>query len=150
MYSNRTCDPILDIYVLRAFQWYNELFNLMNFDPCNCSLKIWKSIGTPIPRVGAHLGVCGFIPSHPPTFSGAWDVTPGLHFWPTPLQALALITSLKLGSWHMVLLDGVANVFGVIARIVRTYSPTWARAFVQHNRDTWAGVGFGIDSKHLR
>jgi hypothetical protein len=31
----------------------------MSFDPCNCSLKIRKSIGTPIPKVGVHLGVWG-------------------------------------------------------------------------------------------
>ncbi len=29
----------------------------MNFDPYNRSLKIWESIGTPTPKVGAHLGV---------------------------------------------------------------------------------------------
>jgi hypothetical protein len=40
----------------------------MGFDPYNRSLKIWDSIRTPIPKVGAHLGVWGFIPSHIPTF----------------------------------------------------------------------------------
>jgi hypothetical protein len=29
----------------------------MGFDPCNYFLKIWKSTGTPTPKVGAHLGV---------------------------------------------------------------------------------------------
>ncbi len=29
--------------------------------------------------MGAHLGVWGFIPSHSPTLSGAWNVTPRLH-----------------------------------------------------------------------
>jgi hypothetical protein len=43
----------------------------MNFDPCNCLLKVLECIGTPIPKVGAHLGVCEFIPSHFPTFLGA-------------------------------------------------------------------------------
>jgi hypothetical protein len=47
----------LDIYVSRAFQWYKKLFNLMSFDPYNRLLKIQKSIGTPTPKVGAHLGV---------------------------------------------------------------------------------------------
>jgi len=55
--------PILDIYVSKAFQWYKKLFNLMNFDLWNYFLKIWKSIRIPIPKVGAHLGMCGFIPS---------------------------------------------------------------------------------------
>jgi len=63
-YSNGTCKCILNIYNPRAFQWYNELFNSMSFNPCNCSLKIWEFIVTPIPKVEAHLGVCGFISSH--------------------------------------------------------------------------------------
>jgi hypothetical protein len=29
----------------------------MNFDPCNCPLKIQESIKTPIPKVGTHLGM---------------------------------------------------------------------------------------------
>jgi hypothetical protein len=39
----------------------------MGFDLWNCSLKIWESIGTPIPKVEAHLEVCRFILSHSPT-----------------------------------------------------------------------------------
>jgi hypothetical protein len=39
----------------------------MSFDPRNRLLQIQKSIETPTPKVGAHLGVCGFIPSHFPT-----------------------------------------------------------------------------------
>jgi hypothetical protein len=47
-YPNRSWKPILDIYVSRDFQWYKELFNLMNFDPCNRLLKIRKSISVTI------------------------------------------------------------------------------------------------------
>ncbi len=54
---NGSCEPILDIYVLKAFQWCRELFDQIGFDPWNCSLKIWESIGTPTPKMGAHLGV---------------------------------------------------------------------------------------------
>jgi hypothetical protein len=61
-YPNGSCEPISNIYVPRAFRWYNELFNRMNVNPWNYSLKIWKSVGTPIPKVGAHLGVWRFIP----------------------------------------------------------------------------------------
>jgi hypothetical protein len=43
----------------------------MGFDPCNYSLKIRESIETPIPKVGAYLGVWGFIPSHTATLLGA-------------------------------------------------------------------------------
>jgi hypothetical protein len=42
----------------------------MNFDPYNRSLKIWDSIWFPTPKVGTHLGVLGFIPSHFPTLMG--------------------------------------------------------------------------------
>jgi hypothetical protein len=59
---NGSCEPILNIYVPRAFQKYKEIFNPMSFDPWNCPLKIWKSIGTPTPKVRVHLWVWGFIP----------------------------------------------------------------------------------------
>jgi len=47
-----------------------EIFNPRSFDPCNRILKIWEFIKTPTPKMGAHFGVCGFIPLHFPTFSG--------------------------------------------------------------------------------
>jgi hypothetical protein len=79
---NGSCKPTLDIYVPRDFQWYKELINPMGFDTCNCSLKIWKSIETPTPKMGAHLGVWVFIPSHSPALLGAWNVTPRLPLGP--------------------------------------------------------------------
>jgi hypothetical protein len=42
----------------------------MSFDPYNRYLKIRKAIGTPIPKVGTHLGMWGFIPSHSPALPG--------------------------------------------------------------------------------
>jgi hypothetical protein len=41
---NGSYEPILNIYVSIAFKWYEELFEPMGFDPCNCSMKIWESI----------------------------------------------------------------------------------------------------------
>ncbi len=38
--SNGRCEPILDIYVPRAFQWYKKLPKPLSFDPCSCPLKI--------------------------------------------------------------------------------------------------------------
>jgi len=61
---NGWCEPILDIYVSIAFQWYKKNFKPMNFNPCNCSLKIWESFGILTPQVGIALGVWGFILSH--------------------------------------------------------------------------------------
>ncbi len=100
--QNGSCKPILDIYVLRVFQWQKEIFNPMGFDPYNRSLKIQKSIRTPTPKVGVYLGVWGFIPSHSPTLPRAWDVTPGLPSWPASLQALVLVMSLRLKLEHII------------------------------------------------
>jgi hypothetical protein len=92
-HPNGSCEPILYIYVPRAFQWYKEHLNPIGFDLCNCPLIFLKSIGTSTPKVGTHLGVCKFILSHSPILLGAWDVTPGFPSWPAPLQALALVAS---------------------------------------------------------
>jgi hypothetical protein len=71
--------------------------------PCNpfalvASPKLGlRHIKTPTPKVGAHLGVWRFIPSHFLTLLGAWNVIPGLHSWSAPSQALALVASPRLG-----------------------------------------------------
>jgi hypothetical protein len=54
----------------------------------------------PTLKVGTHLGVEKFIPSHSPTFLGVWNVSPALHSWPAPSQAFVLVASPKLGLWH--------------------------------------------------
>ncbi len=97
---NGSCEPILNIYGPRTIQWYKELISLMGFEPCNCSLKIWESIATPTLKMGAHLGVWGFVPSRSPALPGAWNVTLGLPSWPAPLQALVLVASSRLGLWQ--------------------------------------------------
>jgi hypothetical protein len=63
-YPNGSCEPILDIYVLKVLECCKECFNLMSLGPYNFPLKIRQSIGTPTPRVGTHLGVWRFIPTH--------------------------------------------------------------------------------------
>ncbi len=65
---NEQCEPILDIYVLRAFHWYKELLKPLSFDSCNCPLKIQESIGTPTPKVELLWGVKvhSLTPSHTP------------------------------------------------------------------------------------
>ncbi len=57
---NGSCEPSLNICVLRVFQWCKELLNLMIFYCCNRSLKIRESIRTPTPKVEVHLGVWKF------------------------------------------------------------------------------------------
>jgi hypothetical protein len=93
---NGSCKPILNIYFPRAFQWYKKLLNLMGFDLYNYSLKIWESTRTPIPKVGAHLGVWNV--TH--AFLGTWNVTLELHTWPAPSQALVLVANPRLGLRH--------------------------------------------------
>jgi hypothetical protein len=87
---NGSCKPILDIYVLIAFQWYGELLEPLGFDPCNHSLNIGESIGTPTPNMGVHLGVWGFFPSHSFALLGVWECDSWAYSWLTPLQALCL------------------------------------------------------------
>ncbi len=41
---NGSCEPTLNIYVPRNFQWYKERLNPMGFDPYNHFLKIWSCI----------------------------------------------------------------------------------------------------------
>jgi hypothetical protein len=94
---NEKWEPILDIYVPRAFQWYKERHKPLSFDPQNCSMKFRESTGTPSPKVGVALGVWEFIPSHFLTFPGVCDVTPGLPLGPQPCNPFALIASPRLG-----------------------------------------------------
>jgi hypothetical protein len=44
---NGSCEPILDIYIPRSFQWYKDHLNPMGLDPYNRSLKVWESIESP-------------------------------------------------------------------------------------------------------
>jgi hypothetical protein len=81
-YPNGPCGPNLDTYVPKAFQWYKELFNPMSVDPCNCLLNIQESIGILTPKMGIHLGVWGFIPSHSFALPRTWNVILGLSFGP--------------------------------------------------------------------
>jgi hypothetical protein len=99
-YPNGSCEPILNISVLRFFQWYKELFNPMSCDSYNYPLKIQEPIGILIPKKEVHLRMWGFVPSHSPTLLRAWNVTPELHSWLTSLQTFALVTSPRLRLQH--------------------------------------------------
>jgi hypothetical protein len=88
---NEQCEPILDIYAPRAFQWYKKHHKTLRFDPCNRSLKFWESTETPSPKVGVALGVWVFTPSHSFTLSytlGSMWCDSLASSWPTPLQCL--------------------------------------------------------------
>jgi hypothetical protein len=94
---NEQCEPILNIYVPRAFQWYKKRHKPLSFDSSNWSLKFRESTGTPFPKVGVALGVWWLTPSHSPTLSGIYDVTPGLPLGTHPCNPFALVASPKLG-----------------------------------------------------
>jgi hypothetical protein len=63
-YLNEQCEPILDIYILRVFQYYKERHKLLSFGPWNRSMKFQESTETPSPKMGVDLGVWVFTPSH--------------------------------------------------------------------------------------
>ncbi len=54
---NAQCEPILDIYVSRAFQRYKECNKPLRFDPSTRPLKCRESTGTPSPKMRVALGV---------------------------------------------------------------------------------------------
>jgi len=105
---NEQCEPILGIYIPRAFQWYKKRHKPLSFGPWNRSLKFQESTGIPSPNVGVTLGVWGFTPSYSLallTLSGVCDVTlglllvltPRLPLGPQPCNPFALVASPKLG-----------------------------------------------------
>jgi hypothetical protein len=97
---NELCDPILNIYFPRDFQWYKERHKPLSFDPSNRSLKFRESTGIPSPKVGVALWVWGFTPSHFLTPPGVCDVTPELPLGPHPCNPFALVVSPKLRLRH--------------------------------------------------
>jgi hypothetical protein len=125
---NEQCEPILDIYASRDFQWYKERHNPLRFDPCNRSLKFRESTGTPSPKVGVCLGsvrVHSLTLSNTFSHSLALSCTPGsmwcdsrasfrldsrasswLNSWASSLACtlvipFALVASPKLGLRHL-------------------------------------------------
>jgi len=89
---NKQCEPILNIYVLRDFQWYKESYKPLSFDPWNRFLKFRESTRTPLPKVGVALGVWRFTPSNFLTLPGVCDWLPSF------LLARTLVTPLPW-SW---------------------------------------------------
>ncbi len=101
---NGSCKPILDIYVSIFFQRYKELLNPLGFDPCNRSLNIQESTGTPTPNVGVPLGVwrCEGLFLHTLLHSRREQVArlQGFFLGSQPCNPLALVASPRLGLWH--------------------------------------------------
>ncbi len=92
-YSNRSCELVLDIYISRAFQWYNKkCFNSISFDPWNHSLNIRDFIRSPFRSVWAD----SFTFFR--TF-GNVNVISEVHFQLAPFHAFALVVSQRLRSW---------------------------------------------------
>jgi len=101
---NEQCKPILNIYILRAFQWYKERHNHWILTP---EIALWN-FGSP-PRL--HLpkwelpweceGSLPHTPSHFLTLPGVCDVTPRLLLRPQLCNLFALVASPKLGLRHL-------------------------------------------------
>jgi hypothetical protein len=95
---NGQCKPIFNIYASIAFS--NDIKNSSNRWVLTLAILFWRfgsPFGTPIPNMGVHLGVWGFIPSHFLALLGACDVIPGSFSSPATLQPLALVVSPRLG-----------------------------------------------------
>jgi len=121
---NGSCEPILNIYVPRYFQWYKKLLNPMSFDSCNCPLKIQKFIRTPTPKE-AHLEVWGFIPSHFLALSGAWNVTPRFTFGPYLCKPLPWLQTQGYGcntSCVFIFFIFLCNIFIVFYILLSIYA----------------------------
>jgi len=89
---NEQWEPIWDIYVLKAFQWYKLQHKPLRFGPWNCSMKFWECTGVHLPKWELPWECEGSLPhtpSHFFTLSRVCDVTRGL--------ALALTFGLLLG-----------------------------------------------------
>jgi hypothetical protein len=115
---NKSCKPILDTYI--SFQWYKKIFNLLGFNLRNRSLNIRESTRTPTPKVEVPLGVWGFIPSHFLSLLGFLS-------WPITLQALALVTSSRLGLWHkhsLILIFFFLMLWGYVSSL--SWSTFWS------------------------
>jgi hypothetical protein len=104
------CEPILNFYAPRDFQWYKECLKPLKFDPCNCPLKIGKSTGTPTPQSETPWGCEG---SFPHTLSHSHEYVCDSRFssWPATLQTLALVVSPRLGLRHMQWLETVMEIW---------------------------------------
>jgi hypothetical protein len=89
---NEQCEPILDIYVSRAFHWYKERNKPWSFDPSKRSLKFLESFGDSTLTNSQHGSSLGSVRVHSLTLSGvfalpgACDVTPGSTSRPTTSQ----------------------------------------------------------------
>jgi hypothetical protein len=129
----------------------------MGSNPFNCFLKIWEFIRTLTPKVGVHLGVWRFIPSHFPTLLKAWNVILGLHSGPAPSQALALVTSPKLGLWHSSptipsswsfarLASTNNHLFGILT----PKNTWWSSPHIQFNSDRVASSSLTKTSKETK
>jgi hypothetical protein len=68
-YSNGSCEPILDIYFSRTFQWYKEFFNPMSCDP---SKLFFENLGIHRDSNSQNGRSLGSAWAHSLTFSGTW------------------------------------------------------------------------------
>jgi hypothetical protein len=93
---NGSCEPILDIYVSIAFQWYEELFETLGFCSCNHFLNIRESIETPTSNMEFTLECEGSFPHTLLHSQGHENATPELNLGLHPCKPFALVMCPKL------------------------------------------------------
>jgi len=97
---NGSCEPILNIYVPRAFQWYKKIFNPMGCDPLQSFSKYSKIHHDSNSQHGSSLGN---VRVHSLTFSytsGSMKCDSHAPSWFATLQASALVSNPRLGLRH--------------------------------------------------
>jgi hypothetical protein len=104
-YSNEQYEPILNIYIPRAFQWFKERHKPLSFDPCNRSLKFWESTGTPSPKWELSWECEGSLPH---TFLHSQECVMWL-LGPQTCNPFALVASPKLGLRHLRIIIIIIN-----------------------------------------
>ncbi len=57
---NGSCETVLDIYVLRPFQWYKTIVNPMFLTPAIAPWRFGSPSELQLPKLGVHLGVWRF------------------------------------------------------------------------------------------
>jgi hypothetical protein len=81
---------------LKSFSMVSRSLQSNEFWPLN---SLSKNLGLQLPKWESTWGCVGKFP-HTFSHSESVNVTPGLHFWPTPFYAFILVMSPRLGSWQ--------------------------------------------------
>jgi hypothetical protein len=97
---NGSCKPVLDIYVSIAFQWYEELFEPLCFDPCNHFWTFGSPPGLQLPTWEFTLECEGSFPHTLLHSQGHENATLRLNLGSHPCKPFVLVANRRLGLRH--------------------------------------------------